>query len=64
MKQIQLFMAPYQDNTDRVEINGELVSISHKDGWTTVKWREEGTKAVDETRFPDWNISMIRIWKS
>ena len=64
MKHIQLFMAPYKDEIDRVEADGQLVSIRHKDGWTTIKWKEVGLKEVWESRFPDWNISMIRISQS
>lgn len=59
MKHIQVFMAPLPGMSDRCEISGFLVAIAQKNGWTTVKWKEENT--VFENRFPDWNIMMIRI---
>ena len=57
MKNIQVF----QKGDETCEIDGELVSICHKSGWTIVKWREPGFKEVWENHFPDWNIDMVRI---
>lgn len=58
MKNIQLFTK----GENSCEISGRLVSLKHLNGWTSVKTKEEDSDLIWEHRFPDWNISMIRIF--
>jgi len=57
MKNIQGFL---KDCTF-CEVNGDLVSITHTEGWLIVRYREPGNKKIWEYHFPEWNISMVRI---